>query len=62
LTVEREHVRREFMRAYPADNRKAKGEAFRRCGKEAVSRGVIAARSPGDDLATAFFWIIHNGV
>ena len=62
LTVYREHVRGEFMRAYPADNRKAKGEAFRRCEKEAVSRGVIGARSPGDDLSKTFFWIIHDGL
>ncbi len=61
LTVDREKVRAEFMRSYPADNRKAKGEAWRRYEKEAVSRGVIGSREVGADLTTTVFWMIHEG-
>jgi hypothetical protein len=60
LTVDREKVRVEFMRSYPADNRKAKGEAWRRYEKEAVSRGVIGSREVGVDLTTTVFWMIHE--
>lgn len=58
LTVDREKVRAEFMRSYPADNRKTKGEAWRRCEKDAVSRGVIGSREVGGDLTTTVFWMI----
>lgn len=60
LTVDREKVRAEFMRAYPADNRKVKSETFRRCAIEAVSRGFLGSRSSDDDLAATTFWMIRE--
>jgi hypothetical protein len=60
LAVDREKVRAEFMRAYPADNRKAKGESFRRCEIEAVKRGFIVSRSIGEDLAATVFWLVRD--
>ena len=60
MTVDREKVRNEFMRAYPGDNRKTKGEAWRRYEREAVSRGLIGSRSGADDQTA--FWIIHEGL
>jgi hypothetical protein len=60
LTVDREKVRAEFLRAYPADNRKAKGEAWRRYEKDAVSRGVIGSREVGNEPTTTVFWMIHE--
>jgi AAA domain/Bifunctional DNA primase/polymerase, N-terminal len=60
LVVDREKVRAEFMRAYPADNRKAKGESFRRCEIEAVKRGFIVSRSIGEDLAATVFWLVRD--
>jgi hypothetical protein len=60
LAVDREKVRAEFMRAYPADNRKAKGESFRRCEIEAVKRGFVGSRSIGEDLATTVFWLVRD--
>ena len=60
LAVDREKVRAEFMRAYPADSRKAKGEAFRRSEKDAVERGFIVSRSIGEDLATTVLWLVRD--
>ena len=60
LTVDREKVRNEFMRSYPADNRKTKGEAWRRYEKEAVSRGIIGSRSGTDEPPSTVFWLIHE--
>jgi hypothetical protein len=60
LAVDREKVRAEFMRAYPADNRKAKGESFRRCEIDAVKRGFVGSRSIGEDLATTVFWLVRD--
>ena len=59
LVVDREKVRAEFMRAYPADSRKAKGEAFRRSEKDAVERGFIVSRSIGDLTATVL-WLVRD--
>jgi hypothetical protein len=42
LAVDREKARGEFMRSYPGDNRKTKGEAWRRYERNAVSRGSSA--------------------
>jgi hypothetical protein len=57
LAVERETVRREFLKAYPADNIKAKGEAFRRCEKDAVSANLMMAREIETADSTAiYFW------
>jgi AAA domain len=60
LAVDREKVRAEFMRAYPADSRKAKGEAFRRSEKDAVERGFIVSRSIGEDLAATVLWLVRD--
>lgn len=55
--VDRTKVRDEFMRRYPADNDKAKGEAFRRCEKDAVNRGAMGAREIG---GRTLFWLIAD--
>jgi hypothetical protein len=60
LAVDREKVRAEFMRAYPADGRKAKGERFRRCEIAAVERGFLGSRSIGDDFAMTVFWLVRD--
>ena len=60
LAVDREKVRAEFTRADPADNRKAKGESFRRCEIEAVKRGFIVSRSIGEDPAATVFWLVRD--
>ena len=52
--VDRERVRDEFMKTYPADNHNAKREAFRRCEKQAVEIPVMIARE--NDNAT-LFWL-----
>jgi hypothetical protein len=58
LAVTREAVRAEFMKAYPADNPKAKAEAFRRCERDALARGLMASRSLGqDEAAETYFWL-----
>ena len=60
LVADREKVRAEFMRAYPANSRKAKGEAFRRSEKDAVERGFIVSRSIGEDLAATVLWLVRD--
>jgi AAA domain len=55
--VDRETVRTEFFRRYPADNAKSKGEAFRRCEKDAVVRGILCSLSIGPDMAQTIFWL-----
>ena len=60
LTADREKVRAEFMQAYPADTQRAKAEAFRRCERDAVSRGVIGSRSTDDDRAATVLWMIRE--
>jgi hypothetical protein len=42
--VDRDYVRAEFLAAYPADNHKAKKEAFLRCESDAVARGIMCSR------------------
>jgi hypothetical protein len=57
LAVERDTVRREFLKVYPADNIKAKGEAFRRCEKDAVSASLMTAREiETTEGGATFFW------
>lgn len=56
--VDRDLVREEFMRLYPADTPHAKGEAFRRCVKDAVARGVLYAVNVGPDLAQTILWTL----
>jgi hypothetical protein len=60
LAVDREKVRAEFMRSYPADNRKTKGEAWRRYEREAVSRGLVGSCELGGDGAKTVFWVVHD--
>jgi hypothetical protein len=61
--VDREHVRDEFMRLYPADKAEdakkaahAKGEAFRRGVLDAVERGVLCSLNVGPDLSQTILW------
>ncbi len=55
--VEREAVRTEFLRAYPADNAKAKGMAFGRCVRAALAEGLMNARELGEgETAATYFW------
>jgi AAA domain len=61
--VDREKVREEFLRIYPADNVKAKGQAFRRCERDAVVYSVMVAREvgPPEKLATVFWPLSAHG-
>jgi len=54
--VDREAVRTEFFRLYPADNPKARKEAFLRCAKDAVARGILCSINVGPDLGQTIFW------
>jgi hypothetical protein len=54
--VDREAVRREFLRLYVADTPKAKSVAFIRCAKDAVERGVMCSINVGPDLGQTIFW------
>ena len=55
--VEREHVRDEFFRLYPADTHNAKKEAFRRGVNDAVNRGLMNSINVGPDLAQTILWM-----
>jgi hypothetical protein len=54
LAVDRERVRAEFFKIYPAENVDAKRVTFSRCEKDAVTRGIIACR---DDGTATLFWL-----
>jgi AAA domain len=54
--VDREAVREEFFRLYPGETHKAKKDAFLRCAKDAVERGVLCSINVGPDLAQTIFW------
>jgi AAA domain len=57
LAVKRENHRVEFMKVYPAD-RKAKGEAFRRYERSAVTQGLLTSREIGEgEDAEMYFWL-----
>ncbi len=59
LAVDREKVRDEFFKIYPADNIKAKGQAFRRCEQDAVAGQMMAAREVGPvEKAATIFWLL----
>ncbi len=59
LSADREAVRNEFFKIYPADNVKAKGQAFRRCEQDAVSASFMGSRAIGQAEAVAtIFWLI----
>jgi hypothetical protein len=53
LAVERGRVRDEFLASYPGDDRRTKSEAFRRCERDAVNRGIMANREID---GTQWFW------
>jgi hypothetical protein len=55
--VDQEKVRAEFYKRYLADSPAAKKEAFRRCAKDAVERGIMAALNVGPDLQETIFWL-----
>ena len=54
--VDRDVVRTEFFRLYLGDTHKAKKDAFLRCEKDAVERGVMCSINTGPDLAQTIFW------
>jgi hypothetical protein len=56
--VARERVRDEFVKSYPADTRKAKNEAFRRGERDAIEKGLMAAREIGHEQ---MFWLVEDG-
>jgi hypothetical protein len=58
LAAGRDSVRDEFMKTYPADNRKAKGEAFRRSERDALSAGLMARDIWPPESAATFFWLV----
>jgi hypothetical protein len=59
--VERSYVRREFMKAYPADNDKAKSKAFERSERDAVSTDLICSREiEKDGCPITFFWPLRE--
>ncbi len=58
LAVDKEAVRDEFYRQYPEANSDAKRQAFRRCVKDAVERGVLCSINTGPDLTKTIFWTL----
>jgi hypothetical protein len=56
--VDQEKVRAEFYKLYIADSTAAKKEAFRRCAKDAVERGIMGSLNVGPDLQETIFWLI----
>ncbi len=54
--VGREVVRAEFFRLYPGDTPHAKKQAFIRCAKDAVERGVMCSINTGPDLGQTIIW------
>jgi AAA domain len=54
--VDREAVREEFFRLYPGETHKAKKDAFLRCVKDALERGVLCSINVGPDLGQTIFW------
>ncbi|MGA2493335.1 MAG: AAA family ATPase [Roseiarcus sp.] len=62
VAATRNAVRAEFMKSYPADDRKAKGIAFRRCEEKAIANGLIQSREVGAaESAETFLWLLING-
>jgi AAA domain len=61
LATRRDAVRAEFLKIYPADDPKAKGQAFRRCEKDAVAEGLMTARDLGPaEKAETYFWTVSK--
>jgi hypothetical protein len=61
LAVNRDAVRHEFLKIYPADKATAKTQAFRRCEKDAITAGLMAARDVGPvEDATTYFWSLER--
>jgi hypothetical protein len=56
--VEQRFVRDEFYRQYPAEAADAKRQAFLRCVKDAIERGVLYSLNVGPDLAQTIFWTL----
>lgn len=57
--VDREIVRAEFLKAYPAKNRKAKEMAFLRCEIDAVARSIAGHRAIGaEGSENAVYWLL----
>jgi hypothetical protein len=54
--VDREAVREEFYRLYPADKPDAKRAAFNRREQDAIARGIMFSVNIGPDLAQTIFW------
>lgn len=61
LAIERETVRAEFLKSYPAENAKAKGVAFGRCVNDAIATGLMNSRELGaPECASTFFWSLRS--
>jgi hypothetical protein len=61
VAAKRDAVRAEFMKSYPADDRKAKGIAFRRCEEKAIANGLIQSREIGAaESAETFLWLLTD--
>jgi hypothetical protein len=57
--VDREIVRAEFLKAYPAKNRKAKEMAFLRCEIDAVAHSIAGHRAIGaEGSENAVYWLL----
>jgi hypothetical protein len=55
--VSREKVRAEFFRIYPGETQKAKRDAFSRCAKDAVERGIMCSLNVGESMEETIFWL-----
>jgi hypothetical protein len=61
LAVDREAVRDEFLRRYPADEPDAKRKAYIRCEKDAIERRLVGALNVGPGLSQTIFWSLGDG-
>jgi hypothetical protein len=59
--VNRDSVRHEFLKTYPAESAKAKAMAFLRCAKDAVAFGLMNAREIGPpENPVTYFWSLER--
>jgi hypothetical protein len=61
IAAQRDLVQAEFMKIYPADNRKAKEVAFRRSEQAAIAGNLMVARATGPiERQTTVFWKVEK--
>ena len=61
LAADRTAVRREFLKAYPADNARAKAKAFERSEVKAISIGLMCSREiENSGQPTTVFWLARE--